>query len=190
MAFCAGSYLEDDSTRGAIVDPALSGLFAPVCFTGTLAQNGPQKIGLNLYTCISINDASANSTFLVGKDAILLVDSGLNTQRRLKKSKLPIRCVINTHYHSNHQGGNKLNTPMADLISTVWTRQRTIEMLKSVPPHVPGSVVPATITFDRSLTIRVEPTRQKQSPPARPTLSETRMCTFLSKGQLQPAICF
>jgi Metallo-beta-lactamase superfamily len=30
-------------------------------------------------------------------------------------------------------------------------------MLKSVPPHFPSSVVPATITFDRSLTIHVEP---------------------------------
>ncbi len=130
----------------------------------TLAQNGPQKIGLDLYACISTNDASANSTFLVGKDATLLVDSGLNTTEAEKCltqiqsiSKLPIRYVVNTHYHLDHQGGNKLYTPMADIISTVWTRQKTIEMLKSVPPHFPSSVVPATITFDRFLTIHLEP---------------------------------
>jgi len=129
-----------------------------------LAQGGPQKIGPDLYACISTNDASANSTFLVGKNAILLVDSGLNpteaetclTQIQ-SISKLPIRYVVNTHYHLDHQGGNKLYAPTADIISTAWTRQRTIELLKSVPPHYPDSVVPATITFDRSLTVHLEP---------------------------------
>jgi cyclase len=130
----------------------------------TLAQNGPQKIGQDLYACISTNDASANSTFLVGKAAILVVDSGLNTTEAEKclteiqsVSKLPIRYVVNTHYHLDHQGGNKVYTPTADIISTAWTRQRTIEMLKSVPPHFPSSVVPATITFDHSLTIHLDP---------------------------------
>jgi cyclase len=130
----------------------------------TLAQNGLQKIGVDLYACISTNDASANSTFLVGKAAILLVDSGLNTAEAEKCltqiqsiSKLPIRYVVNTHYHLDHQGGNKLFAPAADIISTGWTRQRTIEMLKSVPPHFPSSVVPATVTFDRSLTVHLDP---------------------------------
>jgi cyclase len=130
----------------------------------TLGQDRPQRIGQDLYACISSNDASANSTFLVGKAAILLVDSGLNPTEAEKClaqiqsiSKLPIRYVVNTHYHLDHQGGNKLYAPTADIVSTAWTRQRTVEMLESAPPHFPSSVVPATITFDHSLTIYLEP---------------------------------
>jgi hypothetical protein len=35
----------------------------------------PKQIGKDLYACIADNDASANSTFLVGKAGILVVDS-------------------------------------------------------------------------------------------------------------------
>jgi cyclase len=144
--------------------PILLGCLLQFASQMTLSQNGPQRIGADLYACISTNDASANSTFLVGKEAILLVDSGLNTTEAEKCraqiqsiSQLPVRYVVNTHYHLDHQGGNKLYMPTADIISTAWTRQRTIEILKSVPPHFPNSVVPATITFDRSLIIHLEP---------------------------------
>src|SRR5271156_1109252 len=99
------------------------------------AASGPQRIGTDLYACISANDASANSTFLVGKDAILLVDTGINAVEAGKcfaeirrVSPLPIRYVVNTHYHPDHQGGNVLYEPGAVIITTAWTRQRTVEL--------------------------------------------------------------
>ena len=144
-------------------------LFLLVCLSlaareAAHAASGPQRIGTDLYACISANDASANSTFLVGEDAILLVDSGLNAVEAGKcaaeirrVSPLPIRYVVNTHYHLDHQGGNARYEPGAVVITTAWTRQRTLEMLESTPPHFPNTVVPASVTFENSLTIHLAP---------------------------------
>lgn len=44
------------------------------------ASGSTQKIGADLYAYISENDSSANSTFLVSEQGILVVDTGLNEQ--------------------------------------------------------------------------------------------------------------
>jgi glyoxylase-like metal-dependent hydrolase (beta-lactamase superfamily II) len=137
-----------------------------ICFAVAAAAQAqqPQKIGQDLYACISTNDASANSTFLVGHDGILLVDSGLNETEAGKclamirtVSQLPVRYIVNTHYHLDHQGGNKAYGPDAAIITTVFTRQRTLEMMNSTPPHFPATVRPATVTFEHQLTIYLAP---------------------------------
>jgi cyclase len=88
-----------------------------------------QKIGPDLYAYISQNDASANSTFLVSDQGILVVDTGLNAQegRKLleeirKVSQAPVRWIVNTHYHPDHRGGNAVAGPEAVIISTAFTR--------------------------------------------------------------------
>ena len=90
-----------------------------------------QKIAPDLYAYISDNDASANSTFLVGDQGILVVDTGLNAQegRKLldeirKISQAPVRWIVNTHYHPDHRGGNTVVGPDAAIISTAFTRAR------------------------------------------------------------------
>ena len=90
-----------------------------------------QKIGLDLYAYISDNDASANSTFLVSDQGILVVDTGLNAQegRKLldeirKVSHAPVRWIVNTHYHPDHRGGNSVVGPDAIIISTAFTRSQ------------------------------------------------------------------
>jgi cyclase len=95
-----------------------------------------QKIGTDLYAYISENDASANSTFLIGDRGILVVDTGLNVQegRKLleeirKISPLPVRWIVNTHYHPDHRGGNSIVGPDAVIISTVYTRTRILQAL-------------------------------------------------------------
>jgi cyclase len=87
------------------------------------------KIGQDLYAYISDNDASANSTFLVSDQGILVVDTGLNAQegRKLlneirKVSQAPVRWIVNTHYHPDHIGGNSVVGPDAMIISTAFTR--------------------------------------------------------------------
>jgi cyclase len=91
-----------------------------------------QKIGPDLYAYISENDASANSTFLVSDQGILVVDTGLNAQegRKLleairKVSQAPVRWIVNTHYHPDHRGGNSVVGPDAVMISTAFTRTRS-----------------------------------------------------------------
>lgn len=105
--------------------------FILLCLTASLATASVQKIGPDLYAYISDNDASANSTFLVGDQGILVVDTGLNAGegRKLlaeirKVSLAPVRWIVNTHYHPDHRGGNSVVGPDAIVISTAFTRSK------------------------------------------------------------------
>ena len=118
-------------------------------------------IGPDLYAYISDNDGSANSTFLVGRKGILVVDTGLDATeggkilREIRKvSRLPVLYVINTHYHPDHQGGNSVVGPDATTISTDFTRERTLALLQSAPQH---HLKPADVTFEQKVTIHLEP---------------------------------
>src|SRR5215831_17188570 len=97
-----------------------------------VATASVQKISDNLYAYISQNDSSSNSTFLITTEGILVVDTGLNEQegRKLlaeirKISALPIRYIVNTHYHPDHRGGNSVVGPAATVISTTFTFQQS-----------------------------------------------------------------
>src|SRR5215475_3159024 len=99
----------------------------------TVASASVQKIGPDLYAYISENDASANSTFLVGDKGILVVDTGLNSQEggklleEIRKiSPLPVLWIVNTHYHPDHRGGNNTVGLDALVISTPYTREQVL----------------------------------------------------------------
>jgi cyclase len=99
----------------------------------TCASASVKKIGPDLYAYISTNDSSANSTFLVGDKGILVVDTGLNAQEghkvleEIRKiSPLPVRWIVNTHYHPDHRGGNGTVGPDAIIISTAFTRDQVL----------------------------------------------------------------
>jgi glyoxylase-like metal-dependent hydrolase (beta-lactamase superfamily II) len=109
-------------------------LLALVLISIAQAAASVQKIGPDLYAYISDNDSSSNSTFLVGDKGILVVDTGLNAQedRKLldeirKISPLPVRWIVNTHYHPDHRGGNSVVGPDALIISTSYTRQQVLK---------------------------------------------------------------
>src|SRR6266849_3279996 len=104
-------------------------LWLAFCFPALSTAASVHKIGPDLYAYISDNDASANSTFLVSDQGILVVDTGLNAQegRKLldeirKVSHAPVRWIVNTHYHPDHIGGNAVVGPDAIIISTAFTR--------------------------------------------------------------------
>jgi cyclase len=118
-------------------------------------------IGPGLYAYISDNDGSANSTFMVGSEGILVVDTGIDATeggkllREIRKvSQLPVLYVINTHYHPDHQGGNSIVGPKAMIISTGFTRQRTLALMQSAPQL---HLQPADVTFEQKITIHLEP---------------------------------
>jgi cyclase len=113
------------------VSPSLRGGFFLLLFAMTAASASTHKIGNDLYAYISENDSSANSTFLVTTAGILVVDTGLNEQegRKLlaeirKISAMPVRYIVNTHYHPDHRGGNSVVGPGAAIISTGFTLQQ------------------------------------------------------------------
>lgn len=102
-----------------------------LCFPALHATASVQKIGPDLYAYISDTDASANSTFLVSDQGILVVDTGLNAQEGLKLldeirkvSQTPVRWIVNTHYHPDRRGGNSVVGPDAIIISTAFTRSQ------------------------------------------------------------------
>lgn len=111
----------------------LSKVVALILFSAMVASAQTQKIGDNLYAYISTNDSSSNSAFLVGENGILVVDTGLNAREGhklldeiRKVSPLPVRWIVNTHYHPDHRGGNIAVGPDAVIISTDFTRQRVL----------------------------------------------------------------
>jgi cyclase len=102
-----------------------------LCFAAVRAAASVHKIGSDLYAYISENDSSANATFLVSDQGILVVDTGLNAQEGgkllaeiRKVSQVPVRWIVNTHYHPDHRGGNGVVGPDAVVISTAFTRTK------------------------------------------------------------------
>ena len=115
------------STRSLLLSFLQLGLL-PLLLAAAPASASVHKISNDLYAYISENDSSANSTFLVTSEGILVVDTGLNEQegRKLlteirKISVLPVRYIVNTHYHPDHRGGNGIFGADATVISTVFT---------------------------------------------------------------------
>lgn len=74
-----------------------------------------KQIGQGVYAAISPDDSKAgsNAGFLVGSNGVLVVDTFTTTDAAKellteirKVTSLPIRYVVNTHYHLDHTGGN------------------------------------------------------------------------------------
>jgi len=133
--------------------------------TGTRMWAAPEvkQTGPDLYAYISDNDSSSNSTFLVGSNGILVVDTGLDATEGGKLlhairrvSDLPVQYIVNTHYHPDHQGGNSTVGPSAIVISTDWTRERTLAVMQSAPANR-SLFRPAAVTFQLKLTVHLDP---------------------------------
>jgi cyclase len=76
-----------------------------------------KKIGDGVYAAISPDrsKAGSNAGFIVGSNGVAVVDTfvGVDPAKELlaeirKVTDLPIRYVINTHYHLDHTGGNQV----------------------------------------------------------------------------------
>jgi cyclase len=134
-----------------------------LCSALATAEPVVSQIGQGLYAYQSDNDASANCTFLVGNAGILVVDTGLNATEGSKLlgairrvSALPVKYVVNTHYHPDHQGANTIVGPAATVISTDFTRERTLAIQKD-PGMISFQFEPADLTFQQQVTLHLEP---------------------------------
>jgi cyclase len=76
-----------------------------------------KPLGHNIYAAIddAKGDAGANAGFVIGDNGVLVIDSFENeaAAKQLlseirKLTKLPIKFVVNTHYHLDHVAGNKV----------------------------------------------------------------------------------
>jgi cyclase len=92
---------------------------------GTYAQTAPPPVGAlpftlkplghNVYSAIddAKGEAGANAGFVIGDDGVLVIDTFENEAAAKlllseirKLTKLPIKFVVNTHYHLDHVAGN------------------------------------------------------------------------------------
>lgn len=76
-----------------------------------------KPLGHNVYAAIDNpkGGAGANAGFVVGDDGVLVVDTFVNLDAAKallaeirKLTPLPVKYVVNTHYHLDHTGGNKI----------------------------------------------------------------------------------
>ncbi|MGB6482783.1 MAG: MBL fold metallo-hydrolase [Candidatus Acidiferrales bacterium] len=158
-----------------IAKRALPALATVLCLLAAAIPAYPagnvQKLGDHLYAYISDNDGSSNSTFLVGSNGIVVVDTGLNAiegeklRRAIQEnSSLPVRYILNTHYHPDHQGGNGTVGPGAVIISTPFTREQTLQLIareaknraaSSSGPRPSLRFAPANLTIVSKITLYV-----------------------------------
>jgi cyclase len=107
------------------------------------------KLGPNVWAAIDNPKAKqrsyANAGFVIGDDGVVVIDTllGDESSRHLlqeirKLINLPVRFVVNTHYHGDHVGGNKV---FADLGARVlahrnvrgWIHAENLRMLGDKP---------------------------------------------------------
>jgi len=124
-----------------------------VCLTISVSGAGPdfrlQKIANGVWAAI-VNDeglAGGNAAFVIGDDGVAVIDTFQDPRpaqamlaeiRRL--TPLPIRFVVNTHYHLDHVNGNDVfaaagATIVAHRNVRAWMRTENIKMLD--PPVTP-----------------------------------------------------
>jgi len=139
-------------------------------FSAARAAAAPrvQQLAANLYAYVSDNDQSSNATFFVGQHGIFVVDTGLNSvegQKLLaeirKVSPLSVQFVVNTHFHPDHQGGNSTVGPESIVISSTFTRERTLQLIAaqgsaSGASQTQPAFRPASQTFDGKLTLYMD----------------------------------
>ncbi len=102
-----------------------------------------QKIGDGVWAAI-VNDegkAGGNAGFVVGDDGVAVIDTFQDPQPAVdllaeirKITKLPIRFVVNTHYHLDHVNGNDVFAAAGAVIVAhrnvrAWVRTENIKMV-------------------------------------------------------------
>lgn len=123
------------------------------------------KVSGNIYM---LEGAGGNIGVSVGEDGIVIVDDQFapladKIQAALKGiTDKPLRFVINTHYHSDHTGGNENFQKIAPVIAHDNVRKRLEAggtggnggAVKFDEPSVPQGALPI-ITFDHDVTVHL-----------------------------------
>ena len=143
----------------------------------TLKEIGP-KVWVAVSNPRSKEPAGANTGFVIGDDAVAVIDTtmtfgadGFNTDvaRQMvaairNLTPLPIKFVINTHYHLDHVGANSVFVNEGAVVVAHenvrrWIHSEHLRVLpKDVDPRIRGfmeALVPPTVTLGQSLQLHL-----------------------------------
>ena len=162
----------------------LPGLVFLVSQTGITRAQAPagewftlRPIGPNVWAAVDNPKAKqrsfANAGIVIGDDGVVVIDTLLGDesaqhllQEIRKLTKLPIKFVVNTHYHGDHVGGNKV---FADTGARIlahrnvrsWIHAENLRMLGSNPkPELKTFVeqlVAPTVSFTDAVDLYLGP---------------------------------
>ena len=121
-------------------------LFSSLAFAAD-ADFTIKKLGDGVYAALGVDGgkAGSNAGFVVGSNGVLVVDTFTNpaAARDLlaeirKITSLPIRFVVNTHYHLDHTGGNAVfaeagATIVAQRNLRGWLRTENMKFFGATP---------------------------------------------------------
>jgi cyclase len=138
------------------------------------AADGPdftvKKIGDGVYAAVSPDRSKggSNAGFVVGSNGVLVIDTfqDVAPARDLlaeirKVTNLPIRFVVNTHYHLDHTGGNAVfaeagATILAQRNLRGWLRTENLKFFGANPKPEDKARVEALVLPDQGYTDAVD----------------------------------
>src|SRR6516162_4581807 len=148
----------------------LSFLFFSSLAVADTADFTIKKLGDGVYAALAVDGkkAGSNAGFVVGSNGVLVVDTfqDVAPARDLlaeirKVTNLPIRFVVNTHYHLDHTGGNAV---FADAGATIlaqrnlrgWLRTENLKFFGATPKPEDKARVEALVLPDETYTDAVD----------------------------------
>ncbi len=128
-------------------------------------------IGPNIWAVIddAKNDAGANAGFVVGDDGVAVIDSFENEaaakaliEQIHSLTHLPIKFVVNTHYHLDHVAGNRVFSQHGAVIVghhsvRAWIHTENLkffgEKIKSEQKALVENLLAPEVTYDTGVTL-------------------------------------
>ena len=137
-------------------------LFSSPIFGADAPNFTIKKIGEGVYAAVSPDGSKAgsNATFIVGSNGVAVVDTFIAVEpaKELlaeirKVTDLPIRYVVNTHYHLDHTGGNAVfaeagATILAHRNVRAWLRTENLKFFGASPKPEDKARVAALVLPD------------------------------------------
>src|SRR5947199_843193 len=143
------------------------------CSIGVFADSADftvKKVGEGVYAAIGADGgkAGSNAGFIVGSNGVVVVDTfeAVGPARDLlaairKITDLPIRFVVNTHYHLDHTGGNAVfaqagATILAQRNLRGWLRTENLKFFGPNPKPEQKAIVEALVLPDETYSDAVD----------------------------------
>ncbi len=156
-------------TRTTVLLLALFSFYSIVAFADS-ADFTVKKVGEGVYAAIGADGgkAGSNAGFIIGSNGVVVVDTfeeaapARDLLAEIRKiTNLPIRFVVNTHYHLDHTGGNAVfaqagATILAQRNLRGWLRTENLKFFGPSPKPEQKAMVEALVLPDETYNDAVD----------------------------------